>query len=144
MSTAIETTFDNVNLNKVDPSSNTVPAGNYTFQIVDAGIKEYEKDGITKQRLTLGLAVAADLNGGKSAGRRIYETLFPGEMTDKQLKIVANAVGIQQETMAFPAWLEALKSQRPMFDAPVVEKVRKDTGAMETRVNFFGVKQASN
>ena len=43
-----------------------------------------------------------DSNGNKTVGRRIFETLFPSEMTDKQLKIIANATGIQQTGTVLP------------------------------------------
>ena len=137
-------TFENTNLNKVDPSATTLPEGDYTFQVVDAAIKSYEKDGIAKQRLSFGFAVSKDgVLGGKLVGRRIYETLFPGEPTEKMLKILANATGIQQSG-SFSEWMDALKSQRPTFDAPVVKRTRTDTGAEESRVNFFRIVPSTN
>jgi hypothetical protein len=135
-------TFENTNLAKVDPNSApALPVGDYTFQIVDAELRGYEKDGVAKQRLSLGLAVVKS-GDGKSIGRRMYETLFPGETTEKMLKLICNATGIQQSG-SFTEWLDALKAQRPTFDAPIVERKRSDTGAMENRVAFFQVTPAS-
>lgn len=138
-------TFENTNLNKVDPNSSpALPDGDYTFQVVDASIKKYEKDGVAKERLAFQFAVQKATDS-KLIGRRAFETLFPSEMTDKQLKILANAVGIQQDAMGtIYGWLDSLKSQRPSFDAPIVTKKRSDTGANESRVNFFRIVPASN
>lgn len=145
--------FDHVNLNEVDPSAKPVPVGDYTFEIVGAGIKEYkvksgDNAGQTAQRIALDVVI---VNSDTMSGRRMFPSFFPDSSATnqaegfaaKQMRLLANATGIAQDG-TFEQWLTDLVENKGRFGAPVVDKLTKEkTPTGDTQINFWKTTPAS-
>lgn len=139
--------FDHVNLNDVDPSAKPVPVGDYTFEVVGAGIKEYkvktgDNAGQTAQRIAFDVVI---VNSDTMSGRRLFPSMFPDSNSEnqqdsfaaKQMRILANATGISQDG-TLEQWLTDLVENKARFAAPVVDKLDKTkTPTGDTQINFW-------
>lgn len=140
-------TFAHVNLNEVDPSQVSIPEGDYTFEVVQAGVKTFEyKNGKNKgtegERIAMSVVI---VNDEKFSGRRIFPSFFTGDATNKQLRLLMDATGVQQGDSAFDQWLVDLVEQKATFTAPVAMADGKDASGnprKEPRINFWKVSPA--
>lgn len=117
---SLDAGFDHVHLSEVDPSFKILDAGVYLLQLQKAQIKTYlfkpdNKKGIPAgtegSYLNLTWVVVDDPN---FAGRKQFETLFPGEFTFKILKRIADASGIQQQAgQTLADWAEEITREAP-------------------------------
>lgn len=145
MSTATEqvVSFEHVNLNQVDPSSNTITPGDYNLMVADAGIKTFtyskgKNAGSEGSRTEFKFVIT---DSESFSGKTIYQSLFAGNGTLKQLRRIADATGISQEG-TFEEWLVALKDGRAKFNAPVqiVDGTDKEGNARkEPKVNLWEI-----
>ncbi len=126
MSTQAETqpviAFEHVNLNTVDPSTSAIAEGTYNLEVAKAGIVDfvYKKGkniGQEGQRLEFTFVVT---DSPTSSGRRVFQSLFAGNGTNKQLRKIMDATGIPQEPdQPLSEWLTELATQRAKFSCPV-------------------------
>ncbi len=150
MSAVIEAnTFDHVNLAEIDPSQQSIPEGNYTFEIAQAAVKTFEyKNGKNKgtegQRIAMTTII---VNDEKFSGRRLFPSLFFSEAVLKQLRLLMDATGVQQGDSTFDQWLVDLVEQKATFTAPVTMKEGKDAqgnARMEPQINFWKLSPANS
>lgn len=141
-----EATFEHVNLATVDPGRDAIKEQNYDLQVVDAGVKQYSNDKGSGEYIKIGVAITDDPN---FRGRRVYNTLFPSDQTNKKLRILMDAVGIPQgNNEDLNTWLQNLQQQKARFNAPVqmFEEKDKDTGGTKPvpRINLWKCSPATS
>jgi hypothetical protein len=120
-----DNTFDHIHLSEVDPNFSNIAPGVYTIQPQLASLAEFtykqgERAGQTGQYVKFRFVVTDDET---YSGRRLYESLFPNQMTFKILRRISDATGIQQETgEPLADWLTKLASEQPKFRVQIVEE----------------------
>ena len=126
-------TFEHVNLNEVDPASAPFVSAAYTLQLMDVEKKAYvsgpdtKNPGVAGEYIQLVFAIAESPD---FSGRRIYETMFPGNGTNKRLRRMADASGFSQDDgQSVFEFLVSMKDQQARFVAPIseVERLNKKT-----------------
>lgn len=153
MSTVMEpeVNFENVNLADIDPSASPVPVGGpYTFEVVSAGIKTFtfkkgDKAGQPGKYIKMDLVI---VNDPKYSGRRQFESLFDSAVTLKQLRLLSDATGVSQGNGTLEQWLTDLGESKARFNAPIVDKMKKDVDGQlvptgDTQVNFWKTSPAN-
>ena len=135
---SFETGFDHVDLKSVDPNFTPVPLGEYVLQVVKGDVKEftYKKDnpksgtkaGDMGTYISLSFAITDDEH---FSGRRIFATLFPGEMALKNLRRLMDATGVTQGNgEPITEWIGRLPQANAMLRATVetVDEKTQDGG----------------
>ncbi len=130
--------FENVNLNDVDPNGMKMPLGvPFKFLVNTAEVKKYSNERGSGEYINFKLTVTDDPN---FSGRPFYVSLFPDKEGGKQftnikLRKVMDTTGVPQ-TGEFNEWLQELVTQRATFAAPLGERKQKD-GSMRAEPDMF-------
>lgn len=130
--------FDNVNLNEIDPAGMKMPLGiPFKFQINEAAVKTYANDRGSGEYTSLKLTVTDDPN---FSGRPFYVSFFPDKEGSKpwsaiKLRQIMDTTGVPQ-TGEFKEWLTELVTQRATFSAPLGERKQKD-GTLRAEPDLF-------
>lgn len=141
--------FNHLNLAEVNPDIPALPDGEYTFVVIEAGVKDftYKQDnperGITAGQAStyvkFGLSVTDD---AENAGRRVYTSLFPDNRAARYLRLIQDATGVIQEPgEEVNDWLKRLVEARATFKVPVYAKAKKD-GSTDTAVRWGSISAA--
>jgi hypothetical protein len=143
--TARPTTFGHVNLNTVDPGRAPVPDGTYNFRLAKVEQRTYNPKGQPEgsgEYLNLSLLIT---ESPEYSGRRVFASFFPGETTNKQLRLLMDATGVpvdgewqgQEDAVA---WLDQIRTSGATFSAALATKPRFDkrSGTTEPRQDFQG------
>ena len=149
--------FEHVNLADVDPGQASLPDRVYTLQVADAalktfmykpGSKKYVEGGSeeenTGEYIQVQLAIAED---PEFSGRRVFQTLWPGKGTNKQLRQLMEITGIAPEGplaegQDYVNYLKEFKNQRVQFRMPVTTTDKPDadgTPRKRTEANFWEI-----
>jgi hypothetical protein len=101
----------------VDPTFNPIDADIYNLRLTKAELRSYTdaKSGTEKDRVALAFTVVAH---DKYSGRKIFETLFPGNFAFVVLHRLADAVGIPQ-VGGMEDWLAELTQTQPVVKVSV-------------------------
>ena len=130
--------FDNINLNEVDPNGIKMPLGvPFKFVVNTAEVKKYANERGSGEYTNLKLTVTDDPN---FSGRPFYVSLFPDKEGSKQstaikLRKVMDTTGVPQ-TGDFNEWLQSLVTERATFAAPLTERKQKD-GTLRAEPDLF-------
>lgn len=122
--TATVSSFENINLNDVDPAGMRIPIGQpFTFQVTEAAEKTYSNDKGSGSYVSFKFTIMDDAT---FAGRSFYKTMFPDKeggknATARQLRILMDATGVAQAG-EFREFLTDLVGQRATFSAPLEER----------------------
>ena len=133
-------TFDYVFLGDVDPNFTPVPDGAYNLRVVKSGLAEItyrrgKKAGQVGQAIKMTFAVTDDPD---YSGRRIFETLFPGDFALRSLRRLMDATGVQQQPdEALAEWLPRLAVEAATFRVPVSSKDGTDASGNPTKNNVI-------
>ena len=146
--------FEHVQLQRVDPNFELIPAGTYTFQVLKAAKVGYPKDNPVNEKVDFQVAIA---NDERFSGRRLFPTLFDDDKSLKIMRKIMDATGILHEDgEPLEEWLTRLVTERAEFKAEVqvVPDMRKGvpnpntaitnsdgtvTAASKNQLNFWSV-----
>lgn len=147
----MNTDFDHVNLNEIDPNASNIPDGEYTFIIAAAQKRSFTNEKGTGEYLSLRTAITdSDSYNGKSFYNSLFMTNKQGEPdknTLKQLALIQRATGISQgQGQTVTEWFTALPPQQPRFKASLATAPRYDKRVqkevMQQEVKLFTVSPA--
>jgi len=122
--TATQSSFENVNLNTVDPQGMKIPLGqSFNYQVTEAVEKTYANEKGSGSYVSFKFTIVDDPT---FSGRSFYKTMFPDKeggknATARQLRILMDATGVAQ-TGDFSEFLADLVNQRATFSAPLEER----------------------
>lgn len=138
--------FEHVNLKDVNPDDALIPAGPYNLKLTKVELKSYEskKEPGTKGEyisLSVGIADHPDY-----LGRRVFASMFPGNGTNKQLRRLMDATGIEpdgafEKFADVATYLDNIRVSGAVFSAPVTEVTEVINGASKpvNRLNMWDV-----
>ena len=119
------TTFDYAYLGDVDLTFKPIPTNNYTLQVLGAGLKAvtFKRDTPDEYEGQIVKLQFAVMDDPEFAGRRLYETVFPGSSGLRNLRRLMDATGVaQEETETIASWLERLQDIKPTFNILVQQR----------------------
>ena len=139
------TTFGHVNLNTVDPGRSPVPDGSYNFRVAKVEKRNYSPKGQPEgsgEYINLSLLITED---PEYSGRRVFASFFPGDTTNKQLRLLMDATGVpvdgewsgQDDVVT---WLDQVRTSGATFSASLAtkERLNKKTGVTGPQQDFQG------
>lgn len=138
--TAVESSFDHINLNTIDPAGMKIPVGvPINFVVTEAAKKTYSNERGSGAYVSFKFTV---VDSPEFSGRSFYKSLFEDKeggknATARQLRILMDATGIQQSG-EFADWLTELVTQKATFSAPLEDRTDK-TGKVKTEPNMWRV-----
>lgn len=139
MSTQAVASFENVNLNEIDPAGMKMPVGTpFNFRIASADLRQYSNDKGSGEYTLFKFTVIDD---PKFTGRTFYKSLFADKSDAKkpytaiQLRKLMDCTGVPQEG-GYTEWLADLVTNAATFSAPLEDRKQKD-GTMRAEPNLF-------
>jgi hypothetical protein len=120
-----ENTFDYAYLGDVDLTFKPIPTNNYLLQVLGAGLKTvtFKRDTPEENEGQIVKLQFAVVDDPEYAGRRLFETVFPGSGGLRNLRRLMDATGVaQEETETIGGWLERLQDIKPFFNVLVQQK----------------------
>lgn len=114
---AEEFSFEYTNLQDIDPSAKPIEEGVYELRVSRAELVAYTNDRGSGKRLSFAFTVD---NHPKYLGRKLFDTMFPSEVTFKILRLIMDATGVVQErTETLETWCKKLVEEGANFKVPV-------------------------